>query len=82
MGLIHMIGVKSFFVCQKTYSNSYVTFGDGGRGKVLDKSRLNYSGLSCLKYVLLVDGLTINLIRINQLYNHELVMEGKFWYVK
>lgn len=33
----HITGVKTFLVNLKTYTNSYVTFDDSGKGKILGK---------------------------------------------
>lgn len=41
-------------------------FGDGAKGKVIGKGRLNYPGLPTLKEVILVEGLTAKLINISQ----------------
>ncbi|GAA0144991.1 transmembrane signal receptor [Lithospermum erythrorhizon] len=49
------------------YSGREVTFGDRGKGRVIGKGRLCVSGLPKLEDVLLVKGLTANLISISQL---------------
>lgn len=56
----------------KSYSNRYVTLGDGAKGNIIGKWKLDYPGLPFHNDVLLVDGLTTNLNRINQLYDHDL----------
>ncbi|GAA0185805.1 hypothetical protein LIER_33093 [Lithospermum erythrorhizon] len=45
----------------------HVTFGDGGKGKIIGKEQLNVDGLPHLTDVLLVEGLTMNLISLSQL---------------
>jgi len=49
------------------YVSSYVTFGDGAKGKILGIGNLIKNGLPRLDKVLLVKGLTANLISISQL---------------
>ena len=62
-----MTGVKNLLVDIKSYSTSYVTFGDGAKGETKGVGKLEYSGVSKLDNVLLVKGLTANLISISQL---------------
>lgn len=54
------------------YSNSYVTFGDGAKGRIKGICKLVYSGLPSLDNVLLVECLTANLITISQLCDQDL----------
>ncbi|XP_012842820.1 PREDICTED: uncharacterized protein LOC105963014, partial [Erythranthe guttata] len=49
-----------------------VTFGNGKKGEVLGKGSLNHENLPKLKNVLLVEGLTSNLISISQLCDQDL----------
>ncbi|MCI19830.1 gag-pol polyprotein, partial [Trifolium medium] len=56
----------------KSYSNSYVTFGDGAKGKIKGIGKLTGPDLPSLDNVLLVEGLTANLISISQLCDQEL----------
>jgi hypothetical protein len=51
----------------KSYSNSYVTFEDGAKGKIKGIGKLVSPDLPYLDNVLLVEGLTANLISISQL---------------
>lgn len=51
----------------KPYSNAYVTFGDGVKGRIKGIGKLVYLGLPSLENVMLVEGLTANLISISQL---------------
>lgn len=51
----------------KTYSTSYVTFGDGAKGEMNGVGKLVCHGLPRLDDVLLVKGLKANLICISQL---------------
>ncbi|MCI39982.1 gag-pol polyprotein [Trifolium medium] len=62
-----MTGVEKFLVNIKSYSTSFVTFGDGAKGEIKDVGKLINSGLPKLDNVLLVKGLTANLISISQL---------------
>lgn len=58
---------KSYLEELQPYSNNYVTFGDGAKARIKGICKLVYYGLPSLDNVLLVEGLTINLININQL---------------
>ena len=51
----------------KFYTTNYVTFGDGARGKIVGICDMVSAGLPRLDNVLLVNGLTANLISISQL---------------
>ncbi|GAA0164970.1 hypothetical protein LIER_40014 [Lithospermum erythrorhizon] len=42
----------------------HVPIGDGGKGKIVEKGQLNVNGLPHLTDVLLVEGLTVNLISV------------------
>ncbi|XP_019163621.1 PREDICTED: uncharacterized protein LOC109159962 [Ipomoea nil] len=53
----------------------YVTFGDGGKGKIVANGILNVHGLPKLTKVFLVQGLKANLISISQLCEDELKVE-------
>lgn len=63
----HMTGVKKFLVNIKSYSTSYVTFGDGSKGEIKGVGKLDYSGLPNLDDILFIKGMTANLISISQL---------------
>jgi hypothetical protein len=63
----HMTGEKAYLKEVKNYSNSYVTFGDGPKGKIKGIGNLSGPELPNLDNVLLVEGLTANLISISQL---------------
>ena len=58
-----MIGLSNL----KPVSARKVTFGDGAIGKIIGKEWLNFQGLPTLDDVMLVEGLTTNLISISQL---------------
>lgn len=51
----------------RSYSTSFFTFGDGAKGEILVIGKLARTGLTKLDDVLLVKGLTANLISISQL---------------
>jgi hypothetical protein len=51
----------------KSYSNSYVTFNDGAKGRNRGIGKLVSPGLPSLDDVLLIEGLTTNFISIRQL---------------
>jgi len=67
-----MTGNKKYLVDIKSYSTSCVTFGDGAKGKIKGVGMLVCTELSRLNDVFLVEGLTANLIIINQLCNQGL----------
>ncbi|XP_058727605.1 uncharacterized protein LOC131599176 [Vicia villosa] len=63
----HMTGIKNLLVDIRSHATSYVTFGDGAKGEIKGVGKLNCSGVPNLEGVLLVKGLTANLISISQL---------------
>jgi hypothetical protein len=72
----HMTGMKNYLTNLKAYATSYVTFGDGAKGKIKGIGKLCKAGSPLLDDVLLVEGLTANLISISQLSDQGL--EVKF----
>src|ERR1044072_126723 len=72
----HMTGIKYFLTDVKACATSYVTFSDGAKGKIKGIGKLCRAGSPHLDDVLLVDGLTANLISISQLCDQGL--EVKF----
>ena len=62
-----MTGVKNLLVDVKSHSTSYVTFGDGAKGEIKGVRKLDCLGFPKLDNVLLVKGLTSNMISISQL---------------
>lgn len=63
---------KSYPEELKSFSNSYVTFDDGARGRIKSICKLVSLGFLCLYDMLLVEGLIVNLINISQLYDQDL----------
>jgi len=63
----HMTGVDKYLEDVRPYATSYVTFGDGPKGKIMGVGNLTKQGLPRHDDVLLVKGLTANLISISQL---------------
>ncbi|CAJ2633438.1 unnamed protein product [Trifolium pratense] len=63
----HMTGIGKFLVDLKSYSTSFVTCGNGTKGEIVGIGELNSNSLPKLSNVLLVKGLTANLISISQL---------------
>lgn len=51
---------KNYLKDIKSYSNSYVTFGHGAKGKIMGKWKLDYYGISCLSDVLIIKDLIAN----------------------
>jgi hypothetical protein len=62
-----MTGSKNLLVDLQSHVTSYVNFGDGAKGEIKGIGKLNCSGVPNLDNVLLVKGLTTNLISISQL---------------
>ncbi|GAA0170842.1 hypothetical protein LIER_25019 [Lithospermum erythrorhizon] len=62
----HMIMKKVHLTQIQALKGDHVTFGDGGRGRIVGKGQLCVNGLPHLDDVLLVEGLTANLISISQ----------------
>jgi len=62
----HMAGVDKFLENVRPYATSYVTFGDGAKGKIIGIGNLVSEGFPRLDNVLLVKSLTTNLISISQ----------------
>jgi len=62
-----MTGFRKTLDSEKIYLNSHVTFGNGEKGKILGSGNLIDADLPNLNNVLLVKGLTFNLITISQL---------------
>ncbi|WJX67069.1 hypothetical protein P8452_51565 [Trifolium repens] len=70
-----MRGEEKFLVDIKSYTSSYVTFGDGAKGQIKGIGKLINNGLPELDNVLLVKGLKANLISISQLCDQELKVD-------
>lgn len=68
----HMTEEKTYLEMIKSYTNSYVTFGDGAKVRIKGMGKLIYPSLPSLDNVLLIEGLTSNLISIIQLCNQGL----------
>jgi hypothetical protein len=62
-----MTGVGKFLKDVKSYKTSFVTYGDGTKGEIIGIGNLINNDLPNLESVLLVKGLTANLISISQL---------------
>lgn len=62
-----MTRVNKYLVDINSYSTSFITFGDGAKGEIKGVEKLVCTGLPRLDDVLLVKGLTANLISISQL---------------
>jgi hypothetical protein len=71
----HMTGDERFLVDIKSYTSSYVTFGDGAEGQIMGIGKLINNGLPKLDNVLLVKGLKANLISISQLSDQGLKVD-------
>jgi len=62
-----MTRVDKYLEDVRPYATGYVTFGDGAKGKIVGIGNLTKQGFPRLDDVLLVNGLTANLISISQL---------------
>ena len=71
----HMTNEERFLVDIKSYTSSYVTFGDGAKGQIMGVGKLINNGLPELDNVLLVKGLKANLISISQLSDQGLKVD-------
>lgn len=63
----HMTGEESFLVEVKPFSKGYVTFRDSKRGRIKGIGNMVIPLLPCLNEVLVIEGLTTNLISISQI---------------
>ncbi|KAK2385091.1 putative mitochondrial protein [Trifolium repens] len=63
----HMTGEEKYLMNVRSYKVSFVTFGDGAKGEIIGIGDLINHGQPNLENVLLVKGLTANLISISQL---------------
>ncbi|KAK2457508.1 putative mitochondrial protein [Trifolium repens] len=63
----HMTGEDGYLDELESYATSYVTFGGGAKGEIVGIGKVVKRGLPKLEKVLLVKGLTANLISISQL---------------
>lgn len=62
---IHITGERLYLKELQPYSNIYVTFGDGAKGRIKRIGKVVYSSLPSLDNVLLMESLTTNLIIIS-----------------
>ena len=69
-----MTGNKNLLTGLHPHATSYVTFGDGAKGEIKGTGKLNFPGVLNLDNVLLVKGLTANLISISQLCDQGLTV--------
>ena len=56
-------------------SQDSVIFGDGARGRVIGIGSLVILGLSKLKKLMLIEGLTVNLISVSKLCDENLLVQ-------
>src|ERR1044072_5623347 len=63
----HMTGDRNLLNDVKPHSTNFVTFGDGAKGEIKGIGNSNWSRVPSLNGVLLVKGLTANLISISHL---------------
>ncbi|XP_057443220.1 uncharacterized protein LOC130735138 [Lotus japonicus] len=63
----HMTGIEEYFANLKPHDEGDVTFGGGVKGKIIGSGKLDSKISPELSEVLLVEGLTANLISISQI---------------
>ena len=68
----HMIGNNSMLKNLQVFNQESEIFDDGARGRIIGTSSLIIPDLSRLKNVLLVEGLTVNLISVSQLFDENI----------
>ena len=68
----HMTGNKEFLTNLQPCSLEPITFGDGGKGKILGCGSLKVLGMTKLENILLMGGLKVKLISISQLCDDNL----------
>ena len=71
----HMIGNEHILTNLQPSSQDSVIFGDDASGRVIGTGSLVIPGLSKLKNLLLVEGLTMNLISVSQLCDENLLIQ-------
>ena len=78
--LRHMIGDRSLFKVFESKKGGNVTFGDGSKSQIKGKGIISLPRLLDIANVLYVEGLRVNLLRINQIYDQDfmvLFLKGK-----
>ena len=65
----HMTGDKSQFISLEAKNRGVVTFGDNGKGKIIDLDNILITPSTCIENILLIEGLMHNLFSISQLCN-------------
>ena len=70
--------MTNYLIDLKAYATSYVTFGDGAKGRIKGIGKLARTGSPLLDDVLLVEGLTANMISISQLCDQGQECKNKF----
>ena len=63
----HMTGDKTKFYLLTESEGGQVTFGENSKGKIIDSRKVGKNLSSCIDDVMLVEGLTYNLLSISQL---------------
>ena len=71
----HMTSNKEFLIILQPCILEFITFGDGGKVRVLGSGSLKVLGMPKLENVLLVDGLKVNLIIISQLCDDNMFVQ-------
>ena len=63
----HMTRDESKFAFLKRRKEGYMTFGDNGKGRIIEHGSIGNNSSSLIENVLLVDGLKHNILSISQL---------------
>ena len=60
-----MIGDESQFIILEAKNGGMVTFGDNDKEKIIDINNIGITPSTCIKNILLIDGLKYNLLSIS-----------------
>ena len=69
-----MTGDEDQFISLEVKEGGMVMFGDNVKGKIVKIDKVSISSFSCIKNVLLVDGLKHNLLSISQLCDKNFIV--------
>ena len=77
----HMTGDKTKFCLLTESEGGQVTLGENSKGKIISSEKVSKNLSSCIDDVMLVEGLTYNLLSISQLCDkgHKVLFATKAW---
>ena len=70
----HMIGDRTLFKEFESKKGGNVTFGDGSKSQIKGKGVISLLGLTNIANVLYVEGLSVNLLSINQICDQDFMV--------